>query len=563
MSTALSAPSRLDSPRAPPRKPLPTPSLIIFGESFVGPFTLFRDRDRIIKKFKGASAKGLNNPKSTLKVADELLSSLFIHFSSDLLSEPRYALLIFGNVDLQINYLYNLETKPLTTASFPEDLRPTLPDSIPESLPGQYSAPGPQLHCRAVLDAYTTFIEREIVNGPVGSIIKSANAQGASGSKILICGALPPVVPDEIQPRIPDKYILRVNKKPEDYDPPPHILSSLARLSVSDHMYTPSPLPTGSDLMPKGIPVRDMLLHDYPLVTLPTRVKMVNDFNTGLKSFCDRYPDILGFVDISPQMLTHSNDPDFISRFGEVDQGTWRDTQDPSNIHPLWEPALPFWKEELLKHGIRTDLWETCGDPHSTLQAFEISKSEKIRRRLGSSTPTEFRSPSATRIIPVTTPSSPGVYLPPHRAAALRASSAPSPPRTPLRSHFSLAERKTPSSFPRSPRVPPEDEIMARSIQRGRLPYTESSVSDTRSNIADIIPGSVDNRSTLGYGDEGETPRGVWRVDRSMKKDHGWRTPERAVRRTAETDQRPEKGALPTMPPELWSSERVRAVRIS
>lgn len=74
----------------------------IYGDSFVGPFSLLRPNSVYIRKFKGASAKGLNNAKSFKRVALELVPELNGAMAegprSDTKLEQRNSMLMFGNV---------------------------------------------------------------------------------------------------------------------------------------------------------------------------------------------------------------------------------------------------------------------------------------------------------------------------------------------------------------------------------------------------------------------------------------------------------------------------------
>ena len=79
--------------------------LHIYGDSFVGPFSLLRPNSVYIRKFKGASAKGLNNLKSFKRVALELVPDLARAMAegprSDTKLDRRNAMLMFGNVSWQ------------------------------------------------------------------------------------------------------------------------------------------------------------------------------------------------------------------------------------------------------------------------------------------------------------------------------------------------------------------------------------------------------------------------------------------------------------------------------
>ncbi|ODN92106.1 hypothetical protein L198_05778 [Cryptococcus wingfieldii CBS 7118] len=444
-----------DSPSRPRNPKLYTQNspaqLHVFGDSFVGPMKLVNADYVQIKTFKGASAKGLNNPKSIKQVSTELLPIL-----NSLLVPPPYAyqsnrgrsaMLVFGNVDLQINYVWQLANKPIETLSSTysalsgvKDERPSEPrrtsssDILASATETSSAGPalGPEDFVRAVAGAYTSWLEREIVNSAIGERLVSlskrreadpAAATGA-GSKILIASALPPLIEDHMLPRIPEKYVERLE---EDLGKQHRAVESLnaagrntwrggkgdewidgmSSLKVSDDPVTrpevspggseistvDSPLPTTASAVstaptepslyapsptsPTKTPITSLLEHDPPLCTLPVRVKMTNHYNSVLSAFCAKYPEIFTFIDITPAMKAGSEAP---SVHGEVDRVVWACPVDPTNVHPLWEPTLPLWLAELKKLGIDTDSWEMSEDAEETFKAYEIDKRRRTEK---------------------------------------------------------------------------------------------------------------------------------------------------------------------------------------
>ncbi|WWC63593.1 uncharacterized protein I303_106198 [Kwoniella dejecticola CBS 10117] len=477
-----------------------SPSLYVYGDSFVGPFKLLREDSVRVQTFKGSSAKGLNNPKSIKQVSRDLLPLM-----NGLLAPPPYAympsagrwvMLIFGNVDLQINYLWQLANKPISHLSFPLD-RNSPPikssdeeDEDPDDFPSSQSrsrrssnvlatatetsargpALGPELFVEGVVKAYTAWLEREIINGPIGERLTENLKQNdpknttaspgvfrrkAPPSKVLIAAALPPLVEDELLPRIPEKYVERLE---EDHskaqkafersngnghgsvspirgsgsptpasrqtrigddalevglstlsvsdDAPPKSPSSPKSTSSSSNSTNStlfdsqrtdpstattvssfesallstitSPLPKDASASSDKTSVEDLLKHDPPLCTLPVRVSMTNRYNDLMRAFCERYPDILEFIDITDQMKLGSEAP---SIHGEVDRGVWACPVDPTNVHPLWEPTLPLWKDELKKVGLPTDTWRISEDAEETFRAYEVDKRRRTEKR--------------------------------------------------------------------------------------------------------------------------------------------------------------------------------------
>ena len=306
---------------------------------------------------------------------------------------------------------------------------------------------GPDLFVEIAIKGYTAWLEREIVNGPVGQRIKERNNDTTSfrrkpPGKILVAGALPPLVDDETLPRIPEKYVSRLEEdhtktqqalerderfgqdrgdkvekekksrtpwarrkseepeeglstvtKTDDVDvrpPTPESAASSASsgfdssLGSSTFTAVTSPsLPSakGEQAETPRKSIEELLQHDPPLCTLPTRIYMTNKFNTLLSEFCARYPDVLAFVDITPSMIAN-NSPEGPVRPGQADRTTWACPVDPTNIHPLWEPTLPLWLEELGKQGVPVAGYKMTVDAEETFKAYEQDKRRRTANRI-------------------------------------------------------------------------------------------------------------------------------------------------------------------------------------
>lgn len=65
---------------------------------------------------------------------------------------------------------------------------------------------------------------------------------------------------------------------------------------------------------------------------------------------------------------------------GAVDRETWACPVDPTNIHPLWEPTLPLWLNELKKEGIPVEEYEIDESAEETFKAYELDKRRRIDR---------------------------------------------------------------------------------------------------------------------------------------------------------------------------------------
>lgn len=233
--------------------------------------------------------------------------------------------------------------------------------SDPSSTPSGPHALGPKLFVKSVIKHYTEWLEREIVNGPIGKErcrrVEEARSQGtvAPTCKILIAAALPPIVPDEALSRITEKYtqthLPEVCRAPTPPRSPQQVASLVTVQSIDD-----------------------LLKRSPSLCDLATRVQMTNDFNTQLREFCARYPNIFVFVDIGPAM--RASTPDYPAAFGEVDRNSWADKLDKTNVHPLWEPTISLWQRELaMAAGVPGCLdWVLKQDPKETLKKYEDKK---------------------------------------------------------------------------------------------------------------------------------------------------------------------------------------------
>ncbi|GAA5969146.1 hypothetical protein JCM11641_007485 [Rhodosporidiobolus odoratus] len=152
-------------------------ALHVYGDSFCSVFTLL-GRKTVVNKYKGASARGLNNPTSTLGVGPDLLQRLQT-------AGPSHALLMFGAVDLHVNYLWQLKAKR------PFALRP-------------------QDWAQRVATEYASFLATKVV--PVAQKM---------GTRIYIAGVTPPVVEDRFLELSSQKYLQK-----EDVGPLPPLSAS-------------------------------------------------------------------------------------------------------------------------------------------------------------------------------------------------------------------------------------------------------------------------------------------------------------------------------------------------
>ncbi|BGO96548.1 hypothetical protein NBRC10513v2_000486 [Rhodotorula toruloides] len=157
-SRSISPASTRSSPIASTR-----PTLEVHGDSFCGVFTLLGKRASVYK-YKGASARGLNDPHSTLQVGAQLLDRLEY-------ARPQSVLLMFGTVDLTLNYLWQLKARGSAAA-------------------------GPDETVRKVLADYASFLAHKIV--PLAE---------RYGMTVYVAGVSPPVIEDRFLESTANKYL--------------------------------------------------------------------------------------------------------------------------------------------------------------------------------------------------------------------------------------------------------------------------------------------------------------------------------------------------------------------
>jgi hypothetical protein len=277
------------------------------------------------------------------------------------------------------------------------------------------TALGPTLFVEKVVREYTSFIEREIVNGPIGRKLTQfhdaandvhARGMGPSRNKVLVAGALPPMVHDRYLYRILGKYVeqhveqgeekkdvlvrrgSRRDRTPSpvrgDSTSPTRSMGTASTLasqsssgrstessdqigelanSVNTILTIPDP-DSGSILedQPQEGEDRDeqeeiskstfstlLSLRPSPC-TLSIRSQMIKSFNTQLSTFCSKYPNILTFISINDPMSTsHPGDEKLLDYYCSQVVG------DGANVHPTWERTYPLWLDVLRKEGVDVD----------------------------------------------------------------------------------------------------------------------------------------------------------------------------------------------------------------
>ncbi|GAA94545.1 uncharacterized protein L969DRAFT_91499 [Mixia osmundae IAM 14324] len=278
------------------------PILSVHGDSFVGVFRCLRENTVDLGWYSGASAKGLNNPNSTRQVAPQLLASI------DSLRVPKI-LMMFGNVDININYVFALRRKDGKPALIGDDF------------------------VKNMFEAYTAFMRDELEPRLVNSttpIKQSLNSRIKPKfiEKIYIANSVPPIVPDEALGKMIDKYRIA----------PGTVVADLPPLKPTEEI--------------------------MQFANIKMRQDMTKTFTRLAREFCATRPDVYQLVDINPYITSLGKpadqaedgvvSPDYIS-------------EDPTNVHLLWETTIQFWVRELASAGlkeshIRPDLQEQAAD---------------------------------------------------------------------------------------------------------------------------------------------------------------------------------------------------------
>lgn len=336
---------------------------------------------------------------------------------------------------MQVNYLWQLQHKPIGKGTWSEsegangtaeavnevaesDTEQIMASATENS--GKGPALGPELFVDNVVKAYTSWLEREVVNGPIGRrAAEVAKQDGETGTrrlaptKVLVAAALPPLIEDDTLPRIPEKYVERLEedhvrahralergerdrgsrtpwaRPTDDKEGTEEIGRGLAAASLNGSR-TITPV---SKSTPDKTSVEDLLKHDPPLCTKPVRVAMTQRYNEAMAKFCAQFPNVIHFVDIWDEMLEmdvaerekeakeSGTRPTAPSIPREVDRASWACPIDVSNIHPLWEPTLPLWLKKLEALGVPTDTFAFNVDAEATFKAYEEDKKRRTEQR--------------------------------------------------------------------------------------------------------------------------------------------------------------------------------------
>lgn len=286
------------------------------------------------------------------------------------------------------------------------------------------TALGPTLFVTKVIREYTQFIEREIVNGPIGAKLRGfddaandihARNMSPSKNRVLVAGALPPMVKDENLYRILGKYVdqhveatsmspVKVDSKlesigkrrgsrsvPDRMGGPASAMDSTSTFtgsvssevndladSITTNLTIPESGTSAEQEKEKAIELESkstfetLLSLDPSPCTLPIRSQMIQSFNAQLFSFCELHPHILKYISINDQMSSsHPGDGEILDYYSSQVEG------DGANVHPTWERTYPLWLDQLREVGVDVDSFPEV-DLEGTEAAWTAEKGARL-----------------------------------------------------------------------------------------------------------------------------------------------------------------------------------------
>jgi len=239
-----------------------------------------------------------------------------------------------------------------------------------------------------------------------------------SKNRVLVAGALPPMVKDENLYRILGKYVDQhveaTSMSPAKVDSK---LESIGKRRGSRSVSVPERMDIGpssatdststvtgsissevndlADLVSTNLTIPDsgtnaeqekekeieleskstfetLLSLDPSPCTLPIRSQMIQSFNTQLSSFCELHPQILKYISINDQMSSsHPGDGEILDHYSSQVEG------DGANVHPTWERTYPLWLDQLREVGVDVDSFPEV-DLEGTEAAWTAEKGARL-----------------------------------------------------------------------------------------------------------------------------------------------------------------------------------------
>lgn len=286
------------------------PRLLCFGDSFGGVFKLLStaDRHRVhVRVFGGASARGLSNPHATVPASSEILSTL----RRSTVPAQSTVVLVFGNVDLQMNYMFRLLKDPNKFDDEKEQL--AFADTVAE--------------------AYVGWIRRQLL--PV--------CREAQLARVCVATALAPVICDEMLAQFADKYTNSFHDRGN------RVVASTRAGDDAVRAADWSDICKGLLAKPTGCidAIELFMSSDSCRLRLRHRLAMHDRFNRRLAALVASLPTVVPVkvVDINQNIETRpaSDGLTVDQRFISIDR---------TNVHLMWEPTVEFWVVELERAGV-------------------------------------------------------------------------------------------------------------------------------------------------------------------------------------------------------------------
>ena len=106
--------------------------------------------------------------------------------------------------------------------------------------------------------------------------------------------------------------------------------------------------------------------------SLSIRSQMITSFNSQLSTFCAKYPKILEYISINEAMQSaHPGDSQVLDYYCSQVEG------DGANVHPTWERTYPLWLEVLREVGVDVDSFPEV-DLEGTEAAWTAEKGARL-----------------------------------------------------------------------------------------------------------------------------------------------------------------------------------------
>jgi len=123
---------------------------------------------------------------------------------------------------------------------------------------------------------------------------------------------------------------------------------------------------------------------------------MIDDFNSQLREFCARYPDVLEYIEINDTMRQAHPDPlvdiDVDVSTTSTSSDTTRGLEiimyyssgadgDGANVHPTWERTYLLWIDKLRRLGVDVDTFPkvSLDELEAALADYTTKKGDRLQ----------------------------------------------------------------------------------------------------------------------------------------------------------------------------------------